>query len=139
MTDGMQATVSETLTRIGMWAKEQGSYARIATLQGLFYVIGGFWPLADMTSFMAVTGPKTDIWLVNTSGLLIASIGIMLLVAALRTGVTLATILLAVLSATSLAAIEVYYVLTGWISPVYLLDTLAEAGIIYLWMLCGED
>lgn len=39
--------------------------------QGLFYLTSGIWPLIDMPSFEAVTGRKTDKWLVKTVGLLL--------------------------------------------------------------------
>ena len=33
--------------------------------QGALYVVTGVWPLLHMASFEAVTGPKTDDWLVR--------------------------------------------------------------------------
>lgn len=46
---------------------------------GTYYVVTGLWPLIHLTSFEAVTGPKTDDWLVHMVGLLAASIGLALL------------------------------------------------------------
>jgi hypothetical protein len=40
------------------------SAAAVALVQGAFYVATGVWALVDLDSFMAVTGPKTDLWLV---------------------------------------------------------------------------
>ena len=54
----------------------------LAGIQGLYYLITGIWPLVHMESFLAVTGPKTDLWLVQTVGALIAVIGAMLLASA---------------------------------------------------------
>jgi len=48
--------------------------------QGLFYLTSGIWPLLDMPSFEAVTGRKTDKWLVKTVGLLVAVSGSALIV-----------------------------------------------------------
>src|SRR4051794_41292394 len=56
----------------------------VATLQGLYYLATGVWPLVSMDTFLAVTGPKTDLWLVNTVGLLVGVVGVALLVAAWR-------------------------------------------------------
>lgn len=35
--------------------------------QGSYYFITAVWPLAHMRSFLAVTGPKTDLWLMGTA------------------------------------------------------------------------
>jgi hypothetical protein len=50
--------------------------------QGLFYVVTGLWPVIHLRSFEAVAGRKRDRWLVQTTGALIAAIGVSLLVAA---------------------------------------------------------
>jgi NADH:ubiquinone oxidoreductase subunit K len=103
--------------------------------QGLYFFATGVWPLVHMESFLAVTGPKTDLWLVRTVGVLIAVIGFALLVAAFRrqTGAEVRT--LAIGSALGLAAIDVIYVTLGVIPPVYLLDAVAEGVLITGWML----
>jgi hypothetical protein len=43
--------------------------------QGAYYLLTGVWPLVSIGSFQRVTGPKTDLWLVKTVGLLISVIG----------------------------------------------------------------
>ena len=52
--------------------------------QGVYYILTGLWPLVSMQSFELVTGPKTDDWLVQTVGLLLAVIGMTLLARARR-------------------------------------------------------
>ncbi len=47
-----------------------------ASLQGIYYVATGLWPILNMRSFEMVTGPKRDKWLVKTVGALITAIGI---------------------------------------------------------------
>jgi hypothetical protein len=86
-----------------------------------------------MESFLAVTGPKTDLWLVRTVGMLIAVIGFALLVAAFRrnTGTEVRT--LAIGSAGGLAAIDVIYVTLGVIPPIYLLDAVMEGVLLSGW------
>ncbi len=101
--------------------------------QGLYYVAIGIWAALALDSFTAVTGPKTDIWLVRTVGLLIVAAGIVLLVSGLRAKAVFEIALLAVLTAVSLAVIDVIYVLTGAIDSIYLLDALLEAVFVYLW------
>lgn len=44
-------------------------------LQGAYYIATGMWPLMSRRAFEAVTGPKTDWWLVQMVGLLAVSIG----------------------------------------------------------------
>jgi hypothetical protein len=106
----------------------------LALLQGGFYAASGIWALVDLDSFMAVTGPKTDHWLVKTVGILVTVIGAALLLAWRRGRVPAEVILLATGSALSLAAVDVIYVSNGTISPVYLLDAAAEVGLALAWI-----
>jgi hypothetical protein len=101
--------------------------------QGLYYFATGVWPLVHMASFLAVTGPKTDLWLVRTVGMLIAVIGFSLLVAAFRRTVGTEVRTLAMGSAAGLAAIDVIYVTIGVIPPVYLLDAVMEGLLLAGW------
>ncbi|HYP08435.1 MAG TPA: hypothetical protein VER03_19530 [Bryobacteraceae bacterium] len=108
---------------------------RMSLLQGVYYTITGLWPLLSMDTFLAVTGPKTDLWLVRTVALLITAIGIALLIAAKRNEANFSITILAVASAASLAWVDAYYALTGVIWPVYLLDTFPEVALIIGWLL----
>ena len=72
---------------------------------------------------MLVTGPKTDIWLVQMVGLLSFSIGITLL---FQNRYRIPPALNA-LSAISFLIIDVYYSLTDTISNIYLADAVLEA------------
>ena len=65
-------------------------------------------------------------------GLLAASIGLALLVAARRARPSVEGIVLGVMSALSFTAIEVFYVLNGTLLEVYLLDALLEVCIVVL-------
>jgi hypothetical protein len=106
----------------------------LALVQGVFYGATGLWALVDLDSFMAVTGPKTDHWLVKTVGTLVTVIGAVLLVAWRRGDVPFEVALLAIGSALSLATIDVVYVSSGTISPIYLLDAAAEVGLAVAWI-----
>lgn len=106
----------------------------LAWVQGIFYVATGVWPLLHMPSFLWVTGPKVDLWLVKTVGILIAVIGAVLLVGAKRRRIGLELFLLAVGSAASLAAVDLVYALADRIRDVYLLDAVAEIGLVVLWI-----
>ena len=106
---------------------------KLATMQGLFYLLTGLWPLIDIASFQRVTGPKTDLWLVKTVGVLVTVIGVVLLMAARRHRVSRELVLLAGGSALGLAAIDLIYSLSGRISPIYLADAAVEIGLALLW------
>lgn len=108
--------------------------AILALVQGGFYAATGLWALVDLGSFMAVTGPKTDHWLVKTVGILVTVIGAVLLLAWRSRRVTPEVVLLAVGSALSLAAIDIVYVANRTISPIYLLDAAAEVALAVAWI-----
>jgi CRISPR/Cas system-associated protein Csm6 len=99
---------------------------RIVAAQSVYYVVSGLWPVVNLPSFEAVTGPKTDDWLVITVGLLATAIGISLGTAVLRAQAQIETVnVLAIGSALAFATIDLVYGLSGRIRPIYL----ADAGI----------
>jgi hypothetical protein len=106
----------------------------LAVMQGLFYLATGLWPLLDIVSFQMVTGPKTDLWLVRTVGILVSVIGAVLLLAARRRRLDDEIVLLAIGSALGLAGIDLVYSLSGQISAVYLADAGVEIGLALLWL-----
>jgi hypothetical protein len=106
----------------------------VALAQALYFLVTGTWPLISMATFEAVTGPKFDDWLVKTVGVLVSVIGAVLAVAGLRRQITLEILLLAVGNAAALAGIDIVYVAKRRISPIYLLDDLAEVILTALWL-----
>ncbi len=106
----------------------------VALLQGIYFVLTGVWPLVSIDTFQMVTGPKTDLWLVQTVGVLIAVVGGVLLMAAWRRRTTAEVVLLALGSAAALGAVDVVFVVRKVISPIYLLDAAAEAVLILMWL-----
>ncbi|MBW3581579.1 MAG: hypothetical protein KY455_00625 [Euryarchaeota archaeon] len=104
-----------------------------AALQGTFWTVTGVWPILHLGSFEAVTGPKTDDWLVRVTGLLIAVVGVVLLWAALRPPIGRDTVRLGLISAAALGLADVVIVATGAVGPVYLLDVPVEAFFVGLW------
>jgi hypothetical protein len=107
----------------------------VAILQGSYYVATGLWPLLNMASFEAVSGPKTDDWLVKTVGVLVTIIGSVLIYAGLRAQIGLPIGLLAIASAAGLAGIDFFYAMRGVIWPIYMLDGVGEVVLIVLWLL----
>jgi hypothetical protein len=107
----------------------------ILLVQGAYFLVSGVWPLVWMDGFTDITGPKTDLWLVRTVGLLAAVIGATLLLAALRRTYVIEVAFLAVASAFAFLAVDV----VGWASGVlrwtYLIDAVAQTGILVGWAL----
>lgn len=114
---------------------EPGWVSKIWLLQAVYYATTGVWPLAGIRSFQAVTGPKTDLWLVKTVGVLVLVIGSAIALAGYRRRVTPEIRLLGMGSAAALAAIDAYYVARGRIARIYLADAVANLGIIAAWAL----
>ena len=106
----------------------------MSLVQGVYYAVTGLWPLISMETFLAISGPKFDLWLVRTVALLILVIGLTLLFAAQTRQVTGAIFFLAVGSALALTWVDVYYSLTGVIWRVYLLDAVAEVVLVGGWV-----
>lgn len=110
----------------------------VLRIQGMYYLITGLWPLLHMASFEAITGPKVEDWLVRMVGLLVAVIGVTLLVAVWRRNRGLEILVLAVGSALAFAAVDIWYALSGVISPLYLGDAAAELALVVLLLGTGR-
>jgi hypothetical protein len=106
----------------------------LALAQGVYYLITGVWPLASVKSFQAVTGPKTDLWLVKTVGVLVAVIGGTLAVSGARRRAGAETGVLAAGSAAGLAGVDTVYATKRRISKIYLLDAVIEALLFATWI-----
>jgi hypothetical protein len=102
--------------------------------QGTFYALTGFWPLISRRTFEKVTGPKHDFWLVNTVGVVIGTIGLMLISAGYHRRVTPEIRGLAAGTAAGLTGIDLYYVKKERIPRIYLLDALGEISLILGWI-----
>jgi hypothetical protein len=107
----------------------------VALVQGIYFFITGIWPILHMNSFLKVTGPKTDLWLVKTVGLILTVIGAVLILAQINAEVNSSIIILAIGSALSLTVIEIVYVVKRVISPIYLGDAAIEMLLLGWWIL----
>jgi hypothetical protein len=121
--------------RIGAGPDEQSSLRQYLSVgQGAYFLATGVWSLVSIETFQMVTGPKRDIWLVKTVGAIVGVIGGVLILAGARKRITPEVTLLAAGSAAALTAIDVVYVAKRRISPVYLLDAVAELLFIGAWI-----
>jgi hypothetical protein len=96
---------------------------------GLYWLASGTWGVLELRTFQLVTGPKTDTWLVQSFGALVAAIGAGLLAARGAEGRRDAA-RIGTLGALAIAACEVYFVKRRRIRPVYLLDAVVEVGLV---------
>jgi hypothetical protein len=108
-------------------------YRVLLWVQGVYTALTALWGLLDIDSFMAVTGPKTDVWLVKTVSAVLLAIGLTLISLALVRSHPLPAIVLGGLTSTGLAIIDFYYSGHRVISPVYALDGVVEVLISLCW------
>jgi hypothetical protein len=113
--------------------KTRGGVRRAAAVQAGYYFMSGIWPIVSRPTFEAVTGPKTDYWLVQTVGALATVIGATLGVASYRDRVSRELAVLGIGSALGFAAVDAFYVTAGRISRVYLVDAVIECAIAAEW------
>jgi hypothetical protein len=111
----------------------EGSRA-LAVGQGAFYLVTGIWPLVHVASFVAVTGPKQDLWLAQTVGALLAVSGIAFVGAAARRRLTPEVRFLAGGQAVVLGIVDVVFVLRATISAIYLADAAVEFALAIAWL-----
>ncbi len=106
---------------------------RVLRAQGAYYLATGVSPFVSRRMFEAVTGPKTEWWLVQTASALAGVIGGALLTAGVRDEEEPPppeVLGLAAGSAIVFAAVDVVYVARGRIAPTYLIDAIAQAGLL---------
>lgn len=109
-------------------------YKALLWIQGLYTLLTALWGLIDIDSFMAVTGPKNDIWLVKTVSVVLLAIAATLITYLFIQGDPLPAMVLGLLTSAGLAAIDFYYSGRKVISPVYALDGIAEVVFALVWV-----
>jgi len=103
-------------------------------IQAFYYILTGVWPWISMKTFLMVTGPKSDLWLVKVVGILILVCGITLFLASLSKKRNGPIIFLAIGYAVSLAFADILFFLQNIIPAIYLADALLEVILIVLWI-----
>jgi hypothetical protein len=102
--------------------------------QGIYYLLRGLWPLFRMGHTGASTATDTDIWLAQSGGVLTLVVGAVLCLAAYRREGSMEVVVLAFGTALGLTLLELIFVLQGRISQLYLLDMLAQVGLVASWV-----
>jgi hypothetical protein len=113
--------------------QENADFAAILA-QAVYFVVSGVWPIVSIRSFIWVTGPKVDVWLVKTFGALVAALGAGMLHGLARSRDTQTLGALGAATGAVLAASDVYYVARRRIRPTYLLDGAIEAAFAAYWL-----
>lgn len=106
----------------------------LASIHGLYFCVTGLWPIIHMDSFLFVTGPKEDLWLVETVGMLAFVIGFGLLIGAWTKNITFPLSMIAVAAAIGFILVDVIFVWRLIISPIYLLDAVVEFVFLVGWI-----
>ncbi len=122
-------------TRIRQSEPAASLWRTTGAVQATVYILTGVWPWLSMRTFLKVTGPKEDLWLVKTVGALVTVVGVVLGLAVRRRRVTPEIALLGAGSAGALAGVDALFVAQGRIPPVYLLDMVGELVLVAGWLL----
>jgi hypothetical protein len=104
---------------------------RIAAFHSAYLVTTGLWPLAHRDSFEAITGPKSDFWLVRTVGGLAAACGAVLGTSVVRNRLSSEIQLLAAAQAVVFVAADMFASRTQ--SRVYLGDVVLQTACLPAW------
>jgi hypothetical protein len=106
----------------------------ILWVQTLYYFITAAWALVVIKSFMEITGPKADVWLVKTVSVLLLAISFCFLANLFIKSNPWPAIILAGGCCIFLAFIDFYYAGKQTISAVYFLDGIAEVLLLLVWL-----
>jgi hypothetical protein len=110
------------------------TYSILLWVQGMYTLLTALWGLIDIISFMDVSGPKTDIWLVKTVSVLLVPISVFLLLCNFFRMPAIPVIVLGALTATGLASIDFYYTANHTIRWVYAVDGAIETIFLLVWL-----
>lgn len=117
--------------------KPTGFFRFLVATQGTYFLLTGVWPLLHLDSFIAVTGYKTDVWLVKTVGALLLPMSMTLFYFFFRATDRVPAILLGALSSIAFIAVDFHYATKDTIRDVYMLDGAVEIIILAGWCYVG--
>jgi hypothetical protein len=98
----------------------------LLTFQGVYYIVTGLWPFVSLSTFVAMVGPKPDVFQLFVTSALIVAIGAVVLSDA--PDPAMGTIRLSVAGAAALLIMEIVF--AGSIRPVFALDGAVEFCLI---------
>lgn len=106
----------------------------IPFFQAVYFFLTAIWPFIHLESFLFVTGPKTDIWLVKTVSLLLLPYAVLLVYLSFSGKKNLIIALSISICCLSLIIIDLYYYFKGVIRWVYLIDCFLQIFFLIYWM-----
>jgi hypothetical protein len=109
-------------------------FRTILWIQGVYTFITAVWPLVHIESFMAVTGYKTDVWLVKTVGALLIPVSVCMLMHLFIDTDHRPAFALAALTSVAFICIDFYYALNDVISDIYLADGILQICFLLVWV-----
>ena len=104
-------------------------------VQTIYYFLTAAWGLIDIKSFMLVTGPKTDVWLVKTVSVLLLAVSFCFITNLIIKTNRWPVIILAVCCCIFLAGIDIYYAGKHVISAIYFVDSFAQVILLIAWII----
>lgn len=105
----------------------------VAYVQMFYFLLTAIWPFIHLDSFLKITGPKTDIWLVKTVSLLILPY-VFLILYVLKIRRSALVMLVIILCSAGLAGIDLYYYIHDMIRWTYMIDFILEVTFIVYWI-----
>lgn len=102
--------------------------------QGLYTLLTAAWAIIDIDSFMQLTGPKTDIWLVKTVAVVLVAIGLFFLTCIFVPSPVVPMAVLAIASSLGLIFIDFYYSSKEIISFIYQADGILQIIFVICWI-----
>ena len=106
----------------------------ILWIQGIYTLLTALWALIDIESFMVLTGPKTDVWLVKTVSIVLLAFSLGLITQIFIRSNPLLVIIPAMINSIGLAGIDFYYSSLGTISGIYRADGILEIVFAIIWL-----
>lgn len=103
--------------------------------EGFFYLLTGLWPLFHLPSYIRMTGCNADSWQLATVGALLTLNGFSFLLESRSRMISKSIIALAIAVPVILLWVDVFYVFSGVIAPIYMIDAMVENLILIGWLL----
>lgn len=109
-------------------------YKLMSAIQGIYTLLTSVWALVHIESFMKVTGPKNDIWLVKTVAVLLIPIGLSFLFARHVRRDHWIVVMVGITSCIGLACIDFYYTSNHTIRWIYSIDGMLQLVFLTGWI-----
>lgn len=107
----------------------------LVAIQSCYLLLTALWPLIDIDSFMLITGPKQDVWLVKTVAVLLIPVALCLSTYLLTGGSYVYPMVLGSMIPIAFMSIDFYYAGKNVISDVYLIDGIIQVIFFGAWMM----